>query len=138
MRATLRHSVPGEVDHERIWGWIIAGLFAAGLLLREVQWLRPFSCLVREATGIPCLTCGTTRAIDALLQGRIGDALRFHTLAAIGFTAGFAYLVYALSATHLRLRRIRIELTHKEATWVRWSIPIVLTLQWVFLIIDGR
>ncbi|MBQ8208029.1 MAG: DUF2752 domain-containing protein [Clostridia bacterium] len=36
------------------------------------------SCVFLKLTGIPCPSCGITRATAALLSGRFGDALRLY------------------------------------------------------------
>lgn len=33
------------------------------------------ACLIKGVTGVPCPSCGTTRAIEALLRGRFMDSL---------------------------------------------------------------
>ena len=38
------------------------------------------SCLFREMTGISCLTCGLTRALEAASHGRLQAAVQFHLL----------------------------------------------------------
>jgi hypothetical protein len=54
-----------------------------------VPLLRP--CVFRSLTGIPCPTCGTTRAATAFLDGNLMAALSANPLAAVGgllFVAG--------------------------------------------------
>jgi hypothetical protein len=58
------------------------------LALRPV-WLllapRLHDCPFRTLTGIPCPTCGGTRASLALLDGRLIDALRLNPLVTAGW-----------------------------------------------------
>lgn len=51
-------------------------------------------CHVRAATGLPCATCGSTRAVLALADGRIGSALAFNPLVTI-LVAGAPVLLIA-------------------------------------------
>jgi hypothetical protein len=43
-------------------------------------------------TGHPCALCGMTRAMFALAKGHLGEAVRFHALAPLGFAMVFAVL----------------------------------------------
>lgn len=38
----------------------------------------PFFCLFKKITGLPCFSCGTTRAVMLLLEGKLIAALRMH------------------------------------------------------------
>jgi hypothetical protein len=40
----------------------------------------PGLCLIRAVTGRPCPACGMTRAMAALLQGRVKTAARYNLL----------------------------------------------------------
>jgi hypothetical protein len=76
-----------------LWG-VLAG---CSLLLRPL-WLAVAPllppCPFRALTGLPCLSCGTTRAAVAVLHGRPLEALVVNPLAAlagIAFIAGGAF-----------------------------------------------
>ena len=48
-------------------------------------------CVFKQATGLDCPGCGTTRALHALLHGRVGEAFRFNPmLFALMIVGGFA------------------------------------------------
>lgn len=50
----------------------------------------PFlACPLRSLTGIPCPTCGMTRAFVAIAQGDVAQALNYHAFSPI-VMAGFA------------------------------------------------
>ena len=53
----------------------VPALALAGLALADL-WVCPF----RAVTGVPCPCCGITRAWQALLQGRVGQAFSLHPL----------------------------------------------------------
>lgn len=40
----------------------------------------PTACVMRRLTGVPCPTCGTGRALHALLHGHIRESLCYHPL----------------------------------------------------------
>ena len=47
-------------------------------------------CPLHTLAGIPCPTCGVTRAATALAHGQVAAALRWNPLAAIGLGVGVA------------------------------------------------
>ena len=57
-----------------IWLLVKAGPAAGGTLL---------PCLFHQWTGLFCIGCGTTRALAALLQGRLPAALSYNAFAVI-------------------------------------------------------
>ncbi len=57
------------------FGLVVAGLIAGRLFESSpllAQWAPP--CLLRELSGVPCPTCGTTRVFVLLAHGHIADA----------------------------------------------------------------
>jgi len=75
-----------------LWGVLaLASVLLRPLWLAAAPLLPP--CAFRALTGVPCLSCGTTRAAVALLHGDLGAALIVNPLAAlagIAFVAGGA------------------------------------------------
>jgi hypothetical protein len=68
------------------------------------------TCLFLRATGHPCPTCGSTRALFAWLQGEWGSAFRWNPLAALAFPAlGLAGALRLGLGRCLRLHRDRRE-----------------------------
>jgi hypothetical protein len=37
-------------------------------------------CIIKQATGIPCPSCGSTRSVEALLHGNVLEALKWNPL----------------------------------------------------------
>ena len=114
---------------------VIAALWAAssaGVLLASnyagaiAAWLP--ACPFRRWTGLPCLTCGGTRAVLALCRGDLLGALAFNPLvtgSAITFVAGglIAPIWIALgrrvpTMTSLSLRARGLLLMAIVASWV--------------------
>lgn len=54
--------------------------FGLAAAVYGVLWLIRFPCLFFTATGVPCPGCGMSRALWALLQGHIGEAVRWHPM----------------------------------------------------------
>ncbi len=81
----------------RMLAFGIAFLVLAGSLFVSF-WVTPESldsgaialwptCLFRRVFGMPCPTCGLTRAFAAISHGQLDDALRFHAAALWIYTA---------------------------------------------------
>jgi hypothetical protein len=82
-------------------------------------------CLLYRATGLYCAGCGATRALYALLHGRVLQALHDNALfiAALPFLLGFAG-VYLVTAW-------------RRNAWPEWTAaprPLVRGGVWIFLL----
>ncbi len=75
-------------------------LLAAGPLIAVLLYLWPHSddprhsiCTFRRVTGLPCATCGMTRALSALVRGEWQRSRAYHPLGgavALALAAGWA------------------------------------------------
>jgi hypothetical protein len=131
----------GDIDHELIWGWVgltcLIGLalFTASVRHSEaLEWVCPFHAL----TGLPCLTCGATRAVEALVRGDAKASLRLHPLVVPGIAAATIYVPYALAAAHLGVPRLRVRLDDDDWRRARVVCAVGAAALWTFLIADGR
>lgn len=50
------------------------------------------SCFLKSLTGIPCVTCGTTRAFSLLLKGEIYESILLNPIALLVFIASISFL----------------------------------------------
>src|SRR3954452_14810468 len=109
MRLQWRRLRNGEADYELIF-LLVTSAAAIGALL----WLRlalPWpECNFRALFGIPCLTCGSTRALLALAHRDFALAWHFNPLATITMCVIALYDVYALAVLLTRAMRLRIAL----------------------------
>ncbi|MCZ7633314.1 MAG: DUF2752 domain-containing protein [Phycisphaerales bacterium] len=73
--------------------WIVAIVVLWGGSVMALELWRthggdaPITCTLRRATGIPCGTCGSTRAVFSLAQGDAASALRYNPFVTIGGAA---------------------------------------------------
>jgi hypothetical protein len=100
--------------------WIAAGIilsFAAMLVaLPLIHWLRWDAwviCPFHALTGLPCPTCGYSRAFDLVLQGRLAAALRFQPFVLLivllsGIAAGWA-MVSLAQKKELKLPKVLVQ-----------------------------
>ncbi len=116
------------------WLW---GVTAVCSLLLRPFWLAlaPLvpRCPFRTITGIPCPTCGTTRAAVALLDGQLAQALALNplsTLAAVGFLAG-GLIAPVWAAVKLPVPEVPTPLPR----WARLGIVALLLVGWAWVIV---
>lgn len=79
---------------------LLWGAAAAAAVVLRPFWLQLAllglpPCPLRAATGIPCPTCGTTRATVALLHGEVGIAFSLNPLATL---AGMVFVLGGILA----------------------------------------
>jgi hypothetical protein len=94
----------------------------------------PSMCPWRAVTGVACPGCGLTRAVGALLRGRVGDALDLHPFVLV--VALECALVWIASA--VALRRGRERTVHSPSgpgpSSPRWVMPAVAAANVVLLL----
>lgn len=140
MKIRWRRVSGHDTDPERVFGVFFLSLFAAFLWLvaKMPVHLVP-GCLLREWTGIPCLACGSLRALKHLTAGEPGHALRVQPLATVLVVLGLAYLLYAWIVVLFRLPRIRLE---KATKGERLALVVIALLaaaaNWGYLFVVGR
>lgn len=91
-------------------------------------------CPFRALAGIPCLTCGGTRALLALARLDLGAAFGWNPLAAaaaILFVAGGAIALAAAVAG----REVR---TPRPTPALRAGLALAAVANWAFLVAAGR
>lgn len=88
-------------------------------------------CPFLELTGLPCPTCGGTRALAALVAGDWAAAFAWNpgvaaagTLAALWLPVGGLLLLYP---------EARPSLPTRAPVTVRWGLPLLLAANWVYL-----
>jgi hypothetical protein len=130
-----RPAIPGGHDSELVWGSILllAALLATAWLLSGIATPR---CLLHAATGIPCPTCGMTRATWHLLRGEIGAAFLLNPLMTAALLGAPLYVGYAAVVVVGRLPRLRLEgLSKTEAKLVRFVAVGLLVANWIYLLL---
>ena len=134
MRLAWRRLRPGELDAELIWLSVTVAAGAIGLI-----WLAlhlPFPrCTFLAITGLPCVTCGATRAAMALVQGDLVAAFWLNPLVFAGMAAVALFDLYALAVLLARAPRLRVAFPTRRARPVLVAISCgVLLLNWIYLL----
>jgi hypothetical protein len=138
VRLSRRCLHPAELDHELIWFSVsLSSLAMAALWFAlHLPWPR---CVFHELTGLPCLTCGATRAAMQFLHGNFLVALKWNPLAFAGLCAVSVFDVYAAIVLATRAPRVRIVyLTSIEKNFGRMLVVALFLLNWVYLLSHSR
>jgi hypothetical protein len=116
-----------------LWGGAaLACAAAAPLAPALAEGMSP--CPFRALVGIPCLTCGSTRALLALARFDVGAAFGWNPLAAaagILFVAGGAIALGAAVAG----REVRAP---RPTPVLRAGLVLAAAANWAFLVAAGR
>jgi hypothetical protein len=133
MRLFLKKRAPDQIEFGIIYGGIALMMLAAGRLMPVLS-LAP-DCVFKGLTGIPCLTCGSTRAVVRLSHGDILPAFELNPLTTLCLISAVLYFIYSLMRVVFDLPRISFLLTDQEKNVMRAGAVILLLVQWVYLII---
>lgn len=128
----------GDVDHERLWTLVGLACFAVGLFAVKVAGLPPIGCAFKALTGLPCPTCGGTRAMAALADGRLAHAVRMNPLVTAAVLGWAAYIPYGLWFGWSGRDRPRVSLSRADWATARVVAVAAVAATWLFLILDGR
>ncbi|MFH1176336.1 MAG: DUF2752 domain-containing protein, partial [Acidobacteriota bacterium] len=129
-----RRASPDERQVAILWGVAAALALVLRPLWLAIAPLLP-ACPFRSLTGVPCVSCGSTHAALALLDGRLGAALAFNPLAA---AAALAFLAGGLTAPFWALLRLRLPpLPACLSPWARVSIVLALVADWVWVVLTA-
>ena len=131
----------GSVDHEVIWGLLglTVILVAAVVPVADIMSAMGYRCGFLSTTGIPCPSCGATRAFVAAGTLQFATAFRFNPLAAALFVGLCLYVPWALGSVILKRKRLRITSLSRRDRWLIIIVALVLVLSnWAYLVATHR
>lgn len=118
---------------------IFGGVLSCAALLAWL-WLRldlpRVPCPFRQALGVPCPTCGSTRLVEALLQGDLASAFWSNPLVFLGFAV---LGVWACASTIIRIFKWptpRWRVTSGEWLWARVAVVSLTLVGWAYLVLS--
>lgn len=94
-------------------------------------------CLFKAMTGLPCPTCGGTRALGRLAAGDVAGAVAMNPLAAAGAAALAAWALADLLLLPSG-RAVALEVSGRAGRALRVAVPAALLLNWLYLVAAGR
>jgi hypothetical protein len=112
---------------------LLAAVAAWARISLTLEWI-PSLCLFRRLTGFPCPACHATRALSALLTGKIGAALAFNPLVTLS-ALGSALAALASLARRLTGREaLALEFEPGEQVALRAAAVLLIAGNWVYLV----
>ncbi len=134
MQVYRRSLAPAELDHELLWLLVSLGGFFSLRFWLSAHLPLP-QCLFHSLTGLPCLTCGATRAAWQFLHGHFAASFAYNPLAFLCYCGLLAYDIYALAVITLRAPRLRVgNISAGEKRVARTIAVVLLAANWLYLL----
>ncbi len=117
------------------WAVLLVGLWLAlvlgGVAMEQVTGNSVVVCWFRAVTGIPCPTCGSTRALCALARGRIVASVAHNPLVVAVGVLGLGWLAARVGFG----RRVKVSLGVQERR-AAWLLAAALLLaNWAYVVV---
>jgi hypothetical protein len=129
-----RPLAPEETDHELVWLVVSLGAFLGFAVWLGARWPTP-QCVFHSLTGLPCLTCGSTRSVFQFLHGHFAASFLFNPLAFLAYCAVVAFDLYALAVVTTRAPRLRFKnISRSEKLVARWGVLLLAAVNWAYLL----
>lgn len=120
---------------------VVLGLAAAaavtGGALLHLDRLPVTVCMFKRITGVPCATCGSTRAMVRLVHLDLAGALAMNPLAVAAAALAALWCVADLLLL-TRGRALAVDLTPRESRLVQAGVVAALLINWAYVIAAGR
>lgn len=108
-----------------IGGWLV-----------ENGWVDFGTCAMKATLGIPCLTCGATRATMRLLHGDLAGAMSFQPMMIVVYALLALWGLVSLGMFAAN-RRARLKLSPLEDRIFKGALIVIPLVNWAYLIIAG-
>lgn len=113
-----------------LWAGVVYAIHTFGTVTGQNMLL----CVLRRTTGIPCPTCGSTRAVFDIASGQLLDGFLHNplvvTLLAVG--TGIVLLRFIFG------KQLAVTLNSKERTLAWTTLLTLVGLNWWYVIHDHR
>ena len=117
----------------------IPATLALGCLAAVIAQLSGHGCTWKMVTGLPCMSCGSTRALHLVLSGHFAKAFTMQPLlTSFGFAA-IAYSLYCFAVVFLGAPRIQaIPRSRSGRRRLMVFVFFAIVANWSFLMIKGH
>lgn len=112
----------------------VLATWGAGVLALEAAGSAVPLCRFHALTGLPCPSCGGTRGVAALLDGRLGAAFASNPL----LLAALVTAALVLGVRLLTGRLAVLETRPGERRWVWGALTALVLADWAYLVVAGR
>ncbi|MBI5198565.1 MAG: DUF2752 domain-containing protein [Nitrospirae bacterium] len=123
------------MEYSLIYGGLAILILLAARFLPLAK--MPIFCPLKTVSGIPCPTCGSTRAIIHLAHFDLMGAFAMNPLISSSLIAGTIFLLYSLASYLLTPLRLDVKFSLREKLILRLGIGLAIFLNWIYLIISG-
>ena len=137
MRLIRRPLIPGEPDPELLWGSVLGASALIGSLWLHAGLPTPL-CPLHAVAGLPCPTCGSTRAASALVHGDLAAAVAWNPLMTLVMIGVALYVLYAAVVVIGNIPRLRwTSPSRSESRGIRIGVILLIAINWCYLIWRG-
>lgn len=116
-------------------------LSLAGLLFARIaspdRVFAIFRCPFRAATGVPCPTCGMTRAVCRVVRGELVEAVAMSPLGALLAGVAVVTAAWMLLRIFVVARGVAVDLTAVEARIARAMVIVAFVANWGWIAARG-
>lgn len=135
-RTGLR-AAPGTVPLAALFAALAAALALVGGML-SLDGLGLPICVFKATTGVPCVTCGGTRALVALGHLDVPGALAMNPLVALSLLVLIPWGVADALLAALRRRALVLEVGPVAGRALLWAAVPAILANWAYLVVVGR
>lgn len=132
MRIQMSKREPGQIEFGIIYG-SIAALCVLAVKYLPIAHVAP-SCVFKGISGIPCPTCGATRALMNMTEGNFMDAVTMNPLAAVLVAAALLSCLYSVVSLLFGLRRVAFSLSEREKDRMRIAAVMIVLANWGYVL----
>lgn len=140
MRLVLQKSDSRKKDAELVLGVLLIPILLTLLLLAVLflpQSMMP-RCNLYQHFGIPCPTCGSSRALQSLFSGDFAEAFRLQPFMIITGICLTAYSIYSYLVIFGKTPTLRIvEITRTNRLLIIAAAVLLVAADWLYLLFIG-
>ncbi len=133
----LEWTEPAGLDHELLWGSVVLFVLVVFAVLPVPSLLAGsgYRCPFRAITGLPCPTCGGTRALHALTRLELWTAFTLNPLVATTGLAAALLVPFALGSWACGARRLRLtDVRPRDRRLIAAALAALVLLNWLYLL----